>query len=66
MSMEVLRYVSLNFAVNDQRTLIGQSLGGLLATEILSDKPELFTRYIIVSLSLWRGKGALPPPPPKR
>lgn len=34
-------------------TLIGQSLGGLLATEILFKQPDLFDQYIIVSPSLW-------------
>lgn len=33
--------------------LVGQSLGGLLATEILYFEPELFDRYLIVSPSLW-------------
>jgi len=33
--------------------LIGESLGGLLATEILEKKPALFTNYIIISPSLW-------------
>jgi predicted alpha/beta superfamily hydrolase len=33
--------------------LIGQSLGGLLATEILYTKPQLFNQYLIVSPSLW-------------
>ena len=33
--------------------MIGQSLGGLLATEILFKKPELFDNYIIASPSLW-------------
>jgi predicted alpha/beta superfamily hydrolase len=28
-------------------------LGGLLATEILFKKPSLFTRYIIIRLSIW-------------
>lgn len=35
------------------RTIIGQSLGGLVATEILLRKPALFDKYIIVSPSLW-------------
>ncbi|MEO7294214.1 MAG: alpha/beta hydrolase-fold protein, partial [Ginsengibacter sp.] len=35
------------------RTIIGQSLGGLLATEILFKKPTLFNKYIIISPSLW-------------
>ena len=35
------------------KTLIGQSLGGLLATEILLNQPQLFNNYIIISPSLW-------------
>ena len=37
----------------DKKTLIGQSLGGLLATEILAKKPHLFDNYMIISPSLW-------------
>ena len=32
---------------------MGQSLGGLLATEILFNQPQLFDNYIIISPSLW-------------
>ncbi|MFT6280578.1 MAG: putative alpha/beta superfamily hydrolase [Salibacteraceae bacterium] len=35
------------------KTIIGQSLGGLLVTEILLKKPGLFDNYIIISPSLW-------------
>lgn len=35
------------------KTIIGQSLGALLATEIFLKKPELFDNYLIVSPSLW-------------
>lgn len=35
------------------KTIVGQSLGGLLATEIFLKKPELFDNYLIVSPSLW-------------
>lgn len=35
------------------KTIIGQSLGGLLATEIFLKRPELFDNYLIVSPSLW-------------
>ncbi|MBI3235923.1 MAG: alpha/beta hydrolase, partial [Bacteroidetes bacterium] len=45
--------------VNKSATIIGQSLGGLLATEILLKKPDLFTQYIIVSPSLWWNNGSL-------
>ncbi|MBO3097529.1 alpha/beta hydrolase [Gelidibacter pelagius] len=50
---EVQPYINANYPTTNQKTLIGQSLGGLLATEILFKKPTLFTDYIIVSPSLW-------------
>ncbi|MCG7859670.1 alpha/beta hydrolase, partial [Flavihumibacter sediminis] len=34
-------------------------MGGLLATEILLTKPALFTKYIIVSPSLWWDNASL-------
>ncbi|MCT8338587.1 alpha/beta hydrolase-fold protein [Flavobacteriaceae bacterium TK19130] len=50
---EVQPLVENTFRVTDEKTLIGQSLGGLVATEILFKNPDLFTNYIIVSPSLW-------------
>ncbi|MEO5788021.1 MAG: alpha/beta hydrolase [Gelidibacter sp.] len=53
MENEVQPYIKANYPTNAQKMLIGQSLGGLVATEILFKKPTLFTDYIIVSPSLW-------------
>ncbi|HET8838405.1 MAG TPA: alpha/beta hydrolase-fold protein [Flavobacteriaceae bacterium] len=50
---EVQPFIQTNYSISDEKTLIGQSLGGLLATEILFKKPDLFDNYIIVSPSLW-------------
>ena len=50
---ELQPIVNSNYSVNATQTLIGQSMGGLLATEILFKKPDLFDNYIIVSPSLW-------------
>ncbi|MCA6363409.1 MAG: alpha/beta hydrolase [Bacteroidetes bacterium] len=50
---ELQPYMKSKFRVNTGKTIIGQSLGGLLATEILLTSPELFDTYIIVSPSLW-------------
>lgn len=50
---EVQPYITASYPTDGQKILIGQSLGGLLATEILFNKPTLFTDYIIVSPSLW-------------
>lgn len=53
MDTELLNYIDQNYRTKKTKTLIGQSLGGLLATEILYKKPELFDNYIIISPSLW-------------
>jgi hypothetical protein len=50
---ELEPYVEHKYRTNDVKTIIGQSLGGLVATEILLKHPGLFNRYIIVSPSLW-------------
>ncbi len=47
------------YKTNGSRTLIGQSLGGLLGTEVLFTRPELFDNYILVSPSLWWDDGSL-------
>ncbi|MFK7922858.1 MAG: alpha/beta hydrolase [Bacteroidia bacterium] len=56
---EVIPLVAERYLVNEESTLIGQSLGGLMATEFLMKKPALFNRYIIVSPSLWWDKKSL-------
>lgn len=50
---ELFQLVEFEYQVTEKKTIIGQSLGGLLATEILFKKPQLFDNYIIVSPSLW-------------
>ena len=50
---ELQPYIEKKYKTNKSKTLIGQSLAGLLATEILLTKPTLFTKYIIISPSLW-------------
>ncbi len=56
---EVEPMVKARYRTSGHTTLIGQSLGGLLGTEILFTKPELFDDYILVSPSLWWNNGAL-------
>lgn len=50
---ELQPFVQRTYRTNGIRTIIGQSLGGLLAVEILLKKPTLFDNYMIVSPSLW-------------
>jgi len=49
---ELKPYIKSQFKTTDTY-IFGQSLGGLLATEILLKKPELFNNYFIISPSLW-------------
>ncbi|MXN92804.1 alpha/beta hydrolase [Flavobacterium sp. Sd200] len=50
---ELLPFIQNNYKTTETKYIIGQSLGGLLATEILLKKPDLFSHYLIVSPSLW-------------
>ena len=50
---ELQPFINTNYHCNDESTLIGQSLGGLLATQILFENSNLFKNYIITSPSLW-------------
>ncbi len=56
---DLLPFIQSKYKTTPATTIIGQSLGGLVATEILFKKPELFTQYIIISPSLWWDDGSL-------
>ena len=59
MEKEVEPMVKQHYRTSGHRTLIGQSLGGLLATEVLFTRPELFDDYMLIGPSLWWNDGAL-------
>lgn len=50
---ELQPMIEQQYRTSGSKTIIGQSLGGLLATEILFKHPEMFDNYLIVSPSLW-------------
>jgi predicted alpha/beta superfamily hydrolase len=56
---ELKPYIEKTYKTDSISTIIGQSLGGLLATEILFTRPSLFNKYIIISPSLWWDNGSL-------
>jgi predicted alpha/beta superfamily hydrolase len=56
---ELQPYIDKTYRTNKTRTIIGQSFGGLLATEILLKKPGLFDKYIIISPSIWWDNASL-------
>lgn len=56
---ELQPYIDKTFHTSGSRTIIGQSLGGLLAAEILLKHSELFNQYILISPSMWWDNGSL-------
>ncbi len=56
---ELVPFIENNYNTTSSKTIIGESLGGLLATEILLKKPTLFNTYILISPSLWWDNGSL-------
>ena len=56
---ELQPFMASKYKAGTDKTLIGQSLGGFFATDVLLKKPELFNRYIIISPSLWWDYGSL-------
>lgn len=56
---ELRKDIDSLYRTTGENTVIGESLGGLLATEILLEHTELFSHYIISSPSLWWGGESL-------
>ena len=52
---ELQPYIEKKYKANNNRTVIGESLAGLMSTEILLNEPEMFNQYIIISPSMWWG-----------
>jgi predicted alpha/beta superfamily hydrolase len=56
---ELIPDLDKEFRVKPDRSIVGYSYGGLLATYGLLTRPTLFQRYIIVSPSLWYDNHAM-------
>jgi predicted alpha/beta superfamily hydrolase len=56
---ELQPLIDRTYKTRGMRTLIGQSMAGLLATELLLTRPDRFSHYILVSPSLWWDDGSL-------
>jgi len=50
---ELIPYVDNKYPTTSYRTMIGHSLGGLMAIDVLISKPELFDNYVAIDPSLW-------------
>jgi uncharacterized protein len=50
---ELMPYVDKNYNTAPYRILVGHSLGGLTAIDILTNSPKLFNAYIAIDPSMW-------------
>ncbi len=50
---ELMPYVDKNYNTAPYRLLVGHSLGGLTAIDILTNSPKLFNAYIAIDPSMW-------------
>jgi uncharacterized protein len=53
LQQELIPYIDSIYPTTPYRTLIGHSLGGLAATNILINHTKLFNSYIIIDPSMW-------------
>lgn len=50
---ELIPYIEKNFPASAYRCMVGHSLGGLMALDLLANRSELFNAYIAIDPSLW-------------
>jgi len=50
---ELMPYVDKNYNTAPYKILVGHSLGGLTAIDILANSPKLFNAYIAIDPSMW-------------
>lgn len=50
---ELIPLIELNYKVSSERLITGHSLGGLIGFYSMILKPSLFSKYLLVSPSLW-------------
>jgi uncharacterized protein len=56
---ELIPYVNEHYPASNSRVVIGHSLGGLIAIEILLKHTALFSKYAAIDPSLWWDEGKL-------
>ncbi len=53
LSAELIPYIDKNYNTAPYKLLVGHSLGGLIAMDILTKSPGLFNAYIAIDPSMW-------------
>lgn len=53
LSSELIPYIDTNYKTAPYKVLVGHSLGGLTAIDMLANFPEMFNGYIAIDPSMW-------------
>ena len=53
LSSELIPYIDINYNTAPYKLLVGHSLGGLTAIDVLTKFPQLFNAYIAIDPSMW-------------
>lgn len=56
LSAELIPYIDKNYPAAPYKTLVGHSLGGLTAIDVLAKFPKLFNAFIAIDPSMWFDK----------
>lgn len=56
---ELIPYIDQHYNTTSERTVVGESLAGLMSSYLLIKHPYIFTNYVIVSPSFWWGEEQL-------
>ncbi|MGG5507052.1 MULTISPECIES: alpha/beta hydrolase [unclassified Myroides] len=56
---ELIPYIDQHYNTTNERTVVGESLAGLMSSYLLIKHPYLFSNYIIISPSFWWGEEEL-------
>lgn len=53
LSSELIPYIDKNYNTAPYKVLVGHSLGGLMAIDMLTQSPQLFNAYLAIDPSMW-------------
>lgn len=56
---ELIPYIDQHYNTTSERTVVGESLAGLMSSYLLIKHPHVFSNYVIVSPSFWWGEEKL-------
>ena len=56
---DIVPFIERTYRANSDRGILGMSFSGMFAAYVLVNEPSLFTRYALISPSLWWNEGSI-------